>query len=50
MIVDRKYLIESLKELLSDEWNAEDFVDATQDEIIVAIINAGKYYQNYNND
>lgn len=42
----RKELIESLKELLSDEWDATEWHNATKDEILLGIIDAAFYYKN----
>ena len=46
----RRELIEALQELLSDEYNADDFVFLTDGQIMHKIIDAAFYYMGeYNN-
>jgi hypothetical protein len=46
----RKYLVDNLKELLSDEYVPSDIAYATNEEIINMIIDAALYYKDaYNN-
>lgn len=48
--ISREYLIETLRNLLSDEYNAEDLVALTNAELVQKIIDCAEYYQNeYNN-
>lgn len=46
----RKELIGSLRELLSDEWDATEWHNATKNEIILGIIDAAFYYKAYYNN
>ena len=46
----RKFLVEKLKGLLSDEYNSDEVVYMTNEELIEAIIHSAEWYQNeYNN-
>lgn len=40
----RAHLVEVLEDLLTDEWDAEDHVSKTEDELISSIIDAMWYY------
>jgi hypothetical protein len=41
----RKFLVERLAELLSDEFDANEIVYETDEEIIIRIIQAAQYYR-----
>ena len=45
----RKFLVEQLAELLSDEFDANEIVYETDEEIIIRIIEAAKFYK-YNSE
>lgn len=46
----RKDLVQALKELLTDEYDAENWVDKTDAELVQGIIDAGLYYKSQIND
>ena len=48
--MERKDLVQALKELLTDEYNAEDWVDKTDAEMMQGIIEAGLYNKSQIND
>lgn len=43
--ITRKYLVETLRNLLTDEYDAEDLVVLTDAELIQKIIDAAFWYQ-----
>ena len=43
--MDRKYLIETLQELLSDEYDPADFVSLSEEQLVKKIIDAAFYYK-----
>jgi len=43
--LDRKFLVEALEELLSDEFDSSELVYLNDEELILRIISAGKWYQ-----
>lgn len=46
----RRFLVETLEELLSDEFDSSELVYESNEELIMRIISAGQYYQElYNN-
>ena len=48
--ITRRYLIETLEGLLSDEFDSSELVYLTNEELIYQIINVAEYYQTqYNN-
>lgn len=49
--LDRKYLVETLEYLLSDEFDSSELVYLTDEELIFRIIGAAEYYkERFNND
>ena len=48
--MDRAYLIETLENLLSDEYSAADFVKLSDEALVEKIIDAAYYYQEKFND
>jgi hypothetical protein len=44
-MIDRRLLVESLEELLSDEYDSSEVVYMTDDEIIMRIIDVAEYYK-----
>lgn len=50
MKVDRRFLVETLEELLSDEFDSSELVYATDEELVLRIIQCAEYYkEGYNN-
>lgn len=48
--ITRRFLVESLRSLLSDEFDSSELVYLTDEELIYRIIDVAEYYQNeYNN-
>lgn len=48
--ITRRYLVEKLEELLTDEFDSSELVYLTDEELIYKIIEVAQYYQNeYNN-
>jgi len=48
--LNRRFLVEKLENLLSDEFDSSELVYETDEEIILRIIEAAEYYMNiYNN-
>lgn len=48
--LDRRFLVETLEELLTDEFDSSELVYLTDEELVVRIIDAAEYYQHeYNN-
>lgn len=48
--ISRKYLIEVLRNLLTDEYDAEDLVALTDAELVQKIIECAQYYQDEYNE
>jgi hypothetical protein len=44
--MDRKYLVETLEELLSDEFDSSELVYLTNEELIQKIIESALWYKN----
>ena len=44
-MIDRRLLVESLEELLSDEYDSSEVVYMTDDEIFMRIIDVAEYYK-----
>jgi hypothetical protein len=48
--ITRRYLVETLENLLTDEFDSSELVYLTDEELIYQIIQSAEYYQNeYNN-
>ena len=48
--ITRRYLVETLETLLTDEFESSELVYLTDEELIYKIIEVAEYYQNqYNN-
>jgi len=48
--INRKFLVEALENLLTDEFDSSEIVYLTDEEIILKIIQVAEYYQNeFNN-
>lgn len=48
--ITRRYLVETLENLLTDEFDSSELVYLTDEELIYEIINCAEYYQTqYNN-
>jgi hypothetical protein len=48
--ITRRYLVETLESLLTDEFDSSELVYLTDEELIYQIIQSAEYYQNeYNN-
>jgi len=48
--ITRKYLVETLEVLLTDEFDSSELVYLTDEELIYQIIHCAEYYKNeYNN-
>lgn len=45
-IYDRRFLVETLEELLTDEYDSSELVYCTNQELIIRIIHAAQYYKN----
>ena len=45
MKIDRKYLINACKELLTDEFDSKDIIYKSNRELVYIIINAAYYYK-----
>lgn len=43
--LDRRFLVEVLEELLSDEFDSSELVYAETDELVIRIIQAAEYYK-----
>lgn len=51
MALERKFLVETLEELLTDEFDSSELVYLTDDQLICKIIESAYYYQrHYNNE
>jgi hypothetical protein len=49
--ISRHYLVETLKDLLTDEFESSELVYLTDEELIYKIIEVAEFYQNeYNNN
>jgi hypothetical protein len=48
--MNRRFLVETLEELLSDEYDSSEVVYYTDEEIILRIIEAAEYYKNEYNE
>lgn len=48
--LDRKFLVEALEELLSDEFDSSELVYNSDEELILRIISAAKWYQKQYNE
>ena len=48
--ITRRYLVETLENLLSDEFDSSELVYLTDDELIQRIIECAQYYQDQNNN
>jgi hypothetical protein len=44
-MIDRRFLVETLEVLLTDEYDSSEVVYMTEDEIIMRIIEAAEYYK-----
>lgn len=44
--ISRRFLVEALEELLTDEFDSSELVYEDDNELIIRIIEAAKYYQN----
>lgn len=49
-LFNRRFLVETLEELLSDEFDSSELVYMTEDELILRIIEAAEYYKMEYND
>lgn len=43
--IDRRFLVETLEELLSDEFDSSELVYETEEQLILRIIESAKYYK-----
>ena len=43
--IDRRFLVEALEELQSDEYDSSEAVYLTEEELVLQLIEAGKYWQ-----
>lgn len=48
--MDRRFLVETLEQLLTDEYDSSEVVYYTDEEIILRIIEAAEYYKNECNE
>lgn len=48
--ITRRYLVETLEELLTDEFDSSELVYLTDEELIYQIINCAYYYKNEYNE
>jgi hypothetical protein len=48
--ITRKYLVTSLKNLLTDEFDANELVYMTDDELVIHLVYVAEYYQREYND
>ena len=46
MALERKFLVETLEELLTDEFDSSELVYLTDDQLICKIIESAYWYQN----
>lgn len=45
-MTERERLVKELKRLLTDEWDADDWVDRSKEDLRTAISNVKEYYKN----
>jgi hypothetical protein len=50
MKITRRYLVETLEELQSDEFDSSELVYLTDEELIYQIINCAEFYKNLTNE